>query len=59
MIFNLLGVSQSEYIYIYGGGIMKPVPFFENFPTFATTNHQPPTPDDNKWVTKIARESSV
>ena len=32
---------------------------FENFPTFATTNHQPPTTDDNKWVTRIDRESSV
>ena len=33
--------------------------FFENFPTFATTNHQLPTPDDNKWVTRINRKLFV
>lgn len=33
--------------------------FFEDFPTFTTTNHQPPTLDDNNWLMRIDRESSL
>ena len=41
----------------YGGGTVKPAHFFEDYPTFAVANHQPPTLDDNNWVTRIDRES--
>ena len=37
----------------------KTRPFFQDFPTCTTTNHQLPTPDDNNWVTRINRESSL
>ena len=37
------------------GGTVKPAHFFEDFPTFATINQQPPTPDDNNWATRIDR----
>lgn len=31
----------------------------QDFPTFATISHQPPTIDDSNWVMRIDREASV
>ena len=44
---------------LYGGGQAKSTVFFRKHTTFAPTNHQPQTPDDNNLVTRIDRESSV
>lgn len=46
---------------MYGAGQAKSTVFFflKNITTFAPTDHQPQTPDDNNLVTKIDRESSV
>ena len=57
--YNIVLLMLERYQGLFGHlyGKTRPI-FLKIFPLLYQTNHQPPTPDDNNWVTRIDRELS-